>query len=303
MTDSAIADRARGSLVGLVLGDCAGSPFEGQPIVWPDEVDVVVSGRGSLRYTDDTAMALDLGEWLVAHGPDGDLDALAGRFAATFRAEPWRGYGAGAQSLLSAVAAGGDWRVLAPAMFDGAGSWGNGAAMRVAPAGALHPGRPDDAARTARKTASVTHAHPLGIEGAVAMAAAVADLVSGATAPSAVATARAAIEAPELRLALERVSAGEGESPAVITQQFGNGVAALEAVPAAFAAFLLSPDDPWGAISAAVCVGGDTDTIAAMAGALAGAHCGLDALPARLVGRAEGAEAAADLADRLLALR
>ena len=60
-------------------------------------------------------------------------------------------------------------------------------------------------------------------------------------------------------------------------------LATQESVPAAFAMLLLHPDDPWAACCAAASLGGDTDTIAAMTGAMAGAIHGVGAFPAEAV--------------------
>jgi poly(ADP-ribose) glycohydrolase ARH3 len=79
----------------------------------------------------------------------------------------------------------------------------------------------------------------------------------------------------------------------------GNHVFALGSAPLALLTFLLHPDTPDGAIRFAVQVGGDTDTIAAMAGALAGARTGDHALPEHAVRRLEAGQALVELADRL----
>ena len=69
----------------------------------------------------------------------------------------------------------------------------------------------------------------------------------------------------------------------VIDRLVGTGVATQEAVPAAFAIASLAPDDPWRACRLAARLGGDSDTIAAMAGAVVGACCGLSAFPSDAV--------------------
>lgn len=76
-------------------------------------------------------------------------------------------------TLLQQIYAGGDWRTLAPALF-GSGSYGNGAAMRAAPIGGFFAGDPTRAAAEAQLSAVVTHAHPEGQAGAMAVAAAAA---------------------------------------------------------------------------------------------------------------------------------
>src|SRR5688500_19080865 len=69
-----------------------------------------------------------------------DEDDLARRFAERGRAQPDRGYGEGAHQLLTAIAEGQPWRAKARSLFRGVGSFGNGAAMRVAPIGAYFAG-------------------------------------------------------------------------------------------------------------------------------------------------------------------
>jgi ADP-ribosylglycohydrolase len=123
-------------------------------------------------WTDDTAMAISIVETLRDHG-EIRQDVLAGAFAKRFMAEPSRGYGSGSFALLGQIARGGNWRVAAPQLF-GIGSYGNGAAMRVAPIGGFFSGDPARAASEAELSAAVTHAHREGQAGAMAVAAAAA---------------------------------------------------------------------------------------------------------------------------------
>jgi poly(ADP-ribose) glycohydrolase ARH3 len=67
----------------------------------------------------------------------------------------------------------------------------------------------------------------------------------------------------------------------------GNGIEALESVPTAIASFALAPESYEAAVSQVIFLGGDTDTLAAMAGALSGAYLGAARLPQRLVGLLE----------------
>ncbi|WP_306461849.1 ADP-ribosylglycohydrolase family protein [Spongiactinospora gelatinilytica] len=164
--------RARASLYGLALGDALGSQF------------FVLDNRGALltqslppaapwQWTDDTEMACSIYRTLADLGGI-DQDTLAARFAA--HQDFGRGYGPATGRMLRLVRNGGDWRELAAGLFDGGGSWGNGAAMRVAPLGAWFAGDPPIAAAQARASAEVTHTHPEAVDGAVAVA------VAGATA-------------------------------------------------------------------------------------------------------------------------
>jgi len=161
--------RARLSLEGLALGDAFGERF----FVPDDEARRLVEDRvlppPIWRYTDDTMMALGIVEVLDRHGRI-DPDRLAEVFAKRFVADPGRGYGGMAQRLLSAFAAGEPWREASAAVFDGQGSYGNGAAMRAAPIGAYFADDLDRVVDEAATSAEVTHAHPEAVIGAAAVA-------------------------------------------------------------------------------------------------------------------------------------
>ena len=120
------------------------------------------------RWTDDTAMALSIYETLRDEERI-DADALARRFARRYNADPMRGYGAAMHGLLPMLQFE-DWRTAARSLFDGQGSFGNGAAMRVAPIGAYWCDDLERAAEQAALSARITHAHPDGEAGAIAIA-------------------------------------------------------------------------------------------------------------------------------------
>jgi len=117
-------------------------------------------------------MALSIVEVLREHGRI-DQEALAQSFARRYQEDPGRGYAGGAARLLHRIACGADWRELSPRLF-GSGSYGNGAAMRAAPIGAYFHDDLERAAEEARSSAVVTHAHPEGQAGAIAVAVAAA---------------------------------------------------------------------------------------------------------------------------------
>ena len=106
-------------------------------------------------------------------------DGLAAEFARRHDRE--RGYGpAMVFDLMPRLAAGEHWSTAAPALFDGQGSFGNGAATRAPPLGAFFADDLDRAAEQAALSAEVTHAHPEAVAGAVAVALAVGLLRDGA---------------------------------------------------------------------------------------------------------------------------
>lgn len=291
--------RVRGCLLGAALGDALGAPFEGQERPQPHHVLAWLRSDEPLRWTDDTALTIALTERLVTTDPLTvlDMDLLAADFAATRRADPTRGYGPGAARVLDAVTRGADWQDAAGALFDGQGSMGNGGAMRVAPVGLLAFARGvalRDVLTLARRSAAVTHAHPLAQDAAALQAAAVALSVTslgrhGLGAHTVARRLAVAVGALHLRRPLAEVAAlaHSHARPELTAQTLGNGVLAHESVPAALTAWLAHIDQPLHAVRYAIAVGGDTDTIASMTGALAGARSGSGGWPQQLLARLE----------------
>ena len=174
-------EAARASLLGLAVGDAFGSMLDGYGAELARRAAKrLISMKRPWRWTDDTAMALSIVEQLE-HAGSIDPDALAAAFARRFAAEPNRGYGAGAYHLLSRIALGASWRDETRNLFRGAGSYGNGAAMRAAPIGAYFAPDLERVRAEALRSAEPTHAHPDGAAGAVAVATAAALARSGVT--------------------------------------------------------------------------------------------------------------------------
>jgi len=161
--------RAFDALEGLSVGDAFGQQY----FYFPEMIRSRTLSAGPLHWTDDTAMAVSLFEVLQRHGKV-DQDDLANRFASRYAAEPSRGYGLMAHNILRSLAEGEDWKSVSQSAFGGAGSLGNGAAMRVAPLGAYFADDLQRTLREAERSAEVTHSHPDGIAGAVAVAVAAA---------------------------------------------------------------------------------------------------------------------------------
>ncbi|MEU6125751.1 ADP-ribosylglycohydrolase family protein [Streptomyces sp. NPDC047123] len=171
-------ERALASLRGLAVGDALGSQFF-VPARYP------LLKRRQLpdapwQWTDDTEMACSVVAVLGEHRRI-DQDALARSFAEHHDVD--RGYGPAVNRLLRQVGEGGDWRELASALFKGQGSWGNGAAMRIAPLGAYYADDPEQATHQAEISAYPTHQHREAVVGAMAVAAAAA-LTAAPVAPT-----------------------------------------------------------------------------------------------------------------------
>ncbi len=296
--------RVRGALLGLACGDALGAPFEGERSVNAADAAAWAAAAAPLRVTDDTVLTLVLAEHLADRGGQVHQDELVLAFARAWSADPGRGYGGAVQGLFARVIEGTPWREASGSQFGGAGSLGNGAAMRVAPAGVAATDL-NRVADLARRSAAVTHAHPLGQDGAAVQACAVtlaAASTPGTTVNRAAWCRRLAAAAggPAYATALNRVAGFTPDTvPKDVAATVGNGVEAVQAVPAALAAFFAQPDQPRDAIQFAIQLGGDTDTIAAMTGALAGARCGSSALPPPWLQRLEFAERLVSAAERL----
>ncbi|MGY2004984.1 ADP-ribosylglycohydrolase family protein [Blastococcus sp. SYSU DS1024] len=300
-------DRVLGLLLGGAVGDALGARFEGSARVPPDELHRSLTSDGMLRWTDDTALQVALADHLADLGADDlDQDALALSFARTWEREPWRGYGANPPRIFAAALAGRDWRSVARDSFDGSGSLGNGGAMRAAPVGTLSGG-PERVAEVARRSAEITHAHPVGQDGAVAIAVTVGHLLGtppGAPPPvdAVLAACRRHLSTAQLERAVAAVaSAARSALPEEAAATTGNGITAHEAVGAALCAALPRLEDPVAAVVFAVRMGGDTDTVAAMAGSIAGAFAGARAIPEHLLARLEDRERIESVAHRLAA--
>jgi ADP-ribosylglycohydrolase len=267
MTDTA----ASASLTGLAVGDALGSQF----FVPANRsaLDRREPPPGPWQWTDDTEMACSV---LAGLRRDGriDQDALAASFAAHHDFD--RGYGPSVNRMLRLVRAGGDWRALAAGLFDGQGSHGNGAAMRVAPLGAWFAGDPDTAAAEAARSATVTHTHPEAVAGAVAVA--VAASIAAADPPP----AREFLDEVLRRTPDGRVRHGvwaarglaHVPSAAIAVRQLGNGrhTAAYDTVPYALWAAARHLDDFATAIWTTASTGGDVDTTCAIVGGIVAAR-------------------------------
>ena len=285
----ATEDQVLGCLLGLVLADAAGSTFEGTErealhLRFATKEDALKYGmqRDTLRYTDDGQMALALAVHLSEHDHI-DPNALMSKFCAVY--ESWRGYGRGARTLIEAFRDSADYEFMAEHLFPG-GSLGNGGAMRSAPVGLRFAPDTEKLWYEARQSAWPTHRHELGVEGAqiIALATAIAMRGEKVSARTLAEELHSRCETIVFQNRLEKLSKLASEEQ---ISEFGNGIEAHESAVTAVACFALHPEDYEAAIATAIWQGGDTDTIAAMAGALVGARIGVHKLPQEPVARLE----------------
>ncbi|MEV4004757.1 ADP-ribosylglycohydrolase family protein [Actinomadura sp. NPDC049753] len=262
------------SLAGLSVGDAFGDQFFLHANRHLTAADLP---SPPWEWSDDTEMACSVVACLRRHGRI-DQDALAASFAA--RMDVGRRYGAGALELLERVRDGHPWRTATAESFGGNGSFGNGAAMRVAPLGAFYGGDPARAAAEAALQAEITHAHTEGVAGAVAVAVA-ASLAASGTAEDLIEAALDHAPGTYVRRGLQRARSLEKATAEQAAQALGNGsrITAQDTVPFALWASTRHLDDYPAGVRACVRAGGDMDTTAAIVGGIIAANTGIDGIP------------------------
>ena len=231
-------------MLGAVAGDIIGSAHEFCPV---KTMDFPLFVEGS-KFTDDTVLSAATAFSLLTDGDYAENYRIFGRLY------PLAGYGAGFKNWLVSK--------------EGTpyNSWGNGSAMRVAPVGYAFD-EEDEVLREAERSAAVTHNHPEGIKGAQAVALGTF-------------LARRGAEPAQIK---KEISARFGydldRTVAKIRPGYSFDVSCQGSVPEAVICFLEGGD--WEqAVRLAVSLGGDADTQACMAGALAEARFG--AVPAEI---------------------
>lgn len=298
MTD--IHDRIIGAVLASALGDAFGAPYEGgmlERLLWM----LLGRGQGKRLWTDDTRMSVDVMESLLAcQGID--QNDLARRFACSYR---WtRGYGPGAAKLLKRIRRGESWQIANRAVYP-EGSFGNGGAMRAAPVGLFYGTEHErQLVRAVRAATVVTHAHPAGQDGAVIIALTAALLCSDYSVQDIFKRLRLHVQTREfhnkLMLAERLLNAEHSVAPQQAARELGNGIRATESCVTALFIGLTFRDTSFSDMLTYIRrVGGDTDTIGAMAGAIRGAACGYRQLPEKFLQRLEQRRYLEELAQRL----
>jgi ADP-ribosylglycohydrolase len=301
--------RARGALYGLALGDALGMPTQSMSraeigedygtitaLVAAGPRQRIAAGMPAGSVTDDTEQAVLLAQLLIDGNGSFDALSFANRLMDWEREMEERG----SLDLLGPSTKAAVQRLTEGASVSESGRFGstNGAAMRIAPVGIAFdttelPAFVDAVARASE----VTHNTTLGIGSAAAIGAAVSAGVGGASLTEALEVACVAAEEGERRghwiaggsiAARARWAIGylagipRTQHPDAVARVIGTSVASQESVVAALAIASVS-DNAWDTLCLAANVGGDTDTIAAMAGAVLGAVHGIGVWPAAAV--------------------
>ena len=272
-----------GGMVGSALGDAIGElafrvPKRERLLSNLDHVS-------EFRYTDDTAMAIGLAESIIKVNGIHQQN-LGDTFNTNFQHEPWRGYASGPPTIFSLVEKRGiSYTEAAREMFGGSGSLGNGAAMRIVPLG-LFFHQASELYDLASLSAQVTHAHPVGMDGAAVQAWAVASAVK--LDPQKEFPLQGYVQGlidfartPEIQTKMKLIQKliSDEVSPNEASEVLGRSVAVHESMPFAIYSFLKYPKSFEECLFCAILHGGDRDTLGAMACAISGAYLGLGAIP------------------------
>ena len=272
-----------GGMVGSALGDAVGElAFRYHR---KDELCAQLDRLKEFRYTDDSAMAIGLAESITKKGCLDQQD-LGETFRKNFKKEPWRGYASGPPTIFTMVEQSGiTYAEAAKMLFGGTGSLGNGAAMRIVPVG-LFFHNSSDLYQIAHMSAAVTHAHPVGIDGAAVQAKAIAlavklDPRDSFPSETLTDTLRDFAKTSEMKekMVLVQELINANTTPPFAAEQLGRSVAVHESLPFALFSFLRHPKSFEDCLFCAILHGGDRDTLGAMACAISGAYVGMKAIP------------------------
>lgn len=277
--------RARCSLEGLSVGDALGDRF----FLPYEEIERLLEKRelppSPWRYSDDSQMALSIYSNLLQHG-EIVQDELAEDFAAHY--DPGRGYGPSMHRQLRSLRNDSSWREVATSQFEGQGSYGNGAAMRVAPLGAYFADDLEKVVMQARLSAEVTHAHSEGIAGAIAVAvgAAWAWRLRGESSPPVCADfldkILPLVPKSEVSMKLGWARDTSLNTPAAtVADMLGNGcqISAQDTVPFALWCAGTYLDSYEETIWQTIAILGDIDTNCAIVGGIVALYSGIESIP------------------------
>lgn len=278
---------ANTSLIGLSVGDAFGETFFGEENKVLHRISKRELKASQWNFTDDTVMGIAVYKILEQYG-EIRQDELAKLFADNYSKDWHRGYGGTAHDILRTIETGEDWRNVSPKAFDGMGSMGNGAAMRVAPVGAFFYDDHGKIKEQARLSAEVTHFNEEGIVGAIAIALAAGIILESKIKSEIISSAefveKIFYETPEsdtkysIRKALQ-VSKDSNIDYVVSVLGNGSRIIAQDTVPFAIWCIAHYKDSYEEALWKTVSALGDRDTTCAIVGSVVALNTGIEGIP------------------------
>jgi len=281
--------KASGALVGLACGDALGRPveFNGPARIRSNHGRLTemladgTHGQPAGTITDDTELALCIARSLDENGAFDPL-AVVDRFVEWYNSGPFD-VGRLTASTLRQLSAGGSWETVGveewQQLLEGANA-GNGSVMRCAPYGIAFADDSNDLVTASRVSSALTHADPRCQWSCVILNTTIAGLLQDGKQPLESAISHAETAPEEVLDAAQSVAAivsGDKDPTSVALDNSGYVVTTLQAG----LYHGLTAETATDAIVDAVMMGGDTDTIGAVAGAVAGARFGIESLPDR----------------------
>ena len=310
--------RILGSLATSLIGDGLGCPtetltmdgikatyggFVGDFIVPYDGHPFFPNRRVPGQWTDDASMLIKMAEAIIASKGFLTFRTVGDYMLKWAELPEFDCAGPSTVAAINALKDGVDPSITGRTGLLAADGTSNGAAMKVSPAGLANPGDLDKAINDAITMTVPTHGTSLAVEGAAAIAAGVAEaLTENSTVASVV---RACLYGAEQAQGRAKGLVRKVPGPSIyrktelavdlafrnsdfvkvmedLEAYIGNGLSIHETVPTAIGLFVAADGDPFKTVYGAANIGNDTDTIACIAGALAGAFRGIEAVPQHL---------------------
>lgn len=294
------SERYKSSIYGAIIGAAIGDAIGEKAHHVYKKCDLIdwIDNQEMLEYTDDTAMMIGLLESIIANNGRLETEHIGDRFRRNWSREPMRGYAEGPPMIFFAV----DTKVAktykeavkraAVAYPDKKGSYGNGAAMRVAPIGLLYE---KNIYRYAKMSSIATHIHPIGIDGAAILAKAISELFYVYNDLNYIrfcSLLEKFSKTKEMRKQINYlyeylVSNAEPEN---VVTRLGNGIGAHQSVPYSLYSFISNKNSFADCLFTSCLYGYDRDTMCAMACALSGTYNGVEEIPKEWYGKIENKE-------------
>lgn len=306
-----LKDKFLGGLVGSALGDSIGQLAFAHSNINSLQEDI--NRRTVLNYTDDTAMALGIAESLIINQGKINSEHLGKTFHENYLREPHRGYAIGPPTIFSLVEKHNlTYKQAASNLFDNQGSFGNGASMRITPIGLFFYDS-EYLYEEVTKSAVVTHAHPLGIDGAAILAKGISMLIPLDSKEIKqtqnwdyfIFQLQKFAKTVDFKQKLTSVMELSKKSETLKKASFmlGSDITAHRSVPFAIYSFTRNPYSFKNSLLDTVLTSGDRDTIGAMLGGLLGSFLGIQNIPVNWKSKLEELEYIEEIVEELLILK